>query len=148
LRLCEGQKPRVPIWPCIGGNRGSTYRLLSNTRWAIDKTGVYYKDQKVPNADPETFEALGRTYGRDRTTVFCGTLKMDVAEPKRFKETSSQDGMEGTSYAYGADDLVKKLGEDFRDAPFDRDHPAVWTDGTGTDGVFNYAGPSRTSPVN
>ena len=132
----------------LKGIDGASYRLLSSSHWAVDRNGVYYEDHRVPGADPITFEAIGRTYGRDRSAVYCGTLKMDGVDPKKFKELSaSQEGMETTSFAYSADDLTKRFGDAFKDAPCDRDNPAVWSEGTGTDGVSTYSGPVRSLAV-
>jgi len=126
---------------------GSSYRLLSDSRWAVDRNGAYYQDHKIPGADTSSFEALGRTYGRDRSAVFCGTLRMDVEEPARFKETSVRGGMETTSYFYSHEDLAKSYGENFKDIPVTKDHPMVHNDGSGTDGVWDYVGPVRSGRV-
>lgn len=128
----------------LDGMDGGSYHLLSDTRYAVDRNGVYYKDYMIPGADPKTFEIIGHPYSRDRESVYCGNLEMNVARPETFKRTAGNPGsVQSTSYYWSRENLARRFGDKFKNAPVGNDTPIVISPGHGTDGVWTYNGPER-----
>lgn len=66
----------------------STFEILLDTtyaNYAKDKTHVYLEGYPVFGADPATFRVIKTPYGRDATTVYCGTVPMNVANAADFE---------------------------------------------------------------
>ena len=67
----------------------ATYTLIDGSHYAVDKDNVYLFYYKVPCADPKTFVVLGFPYAKDASTVYCGTLPLNVQNIDEFEVIQS-----------------------------------------------------------
>lgn len=70
--------------PIVGADAG-TFVLLKAGRYAKDKNHVYLLDTIVVNADPNSFAELEYPYAKDKKSIYCGTLPMNVAHIEEFE---------------------------------------------------------------
>jgi len=137
----------------LDGMDGSTFEFFGGNNYARDSKHIYYRDSVVLGADSATFRVLDFPYARDADNVYCGSLRMNVEDPNQFKVLESEDT--GTSYFYSTDDLVKRLGDEFKEheVPYDpkirdmRYRIASSESGVATDGVWLFEGPKRKTRV-
>jgi hypothetical protein len=68
----------------VGADAGA-FALLKGGPYAKDKNHVYLLDTTVINADPASFAEIGYPYGKDKKSVYCGTLPMNVNNIEEFE---------------------------------------------------------------
>ena len=124
----------------IQGADPATFELLPGARYAKDKSHVFVMRRIIDGADPKTFEIIKESYGRDATAIFCGNIRMNVADPAKF-EPLRCTGMWTGSYVKG--DFLFHYGEEFEALDVSQDHPAIIGEGWGRDGKYYYYGPAR-----
>ena len=58
-------------------------------RYARDLTTVWYRDQRIVDADPESFEVLAPHFGRDRHAIYYAAARIPNAHLPSFRVTSN-----------------------------------------------------------
>src|SRR5579863_9824527 len=49
----------------VEGADGASFHVLTDPEYAADQNAVYYRSQKIQNADPTSFRRIDRFYSRD-----------------------------------------------------------------------------------
>jgi hypothetical protein len=115
----------------------STFVVVSDLVYVYgkDRNRVWLRDVLVRDADPATFETLRFPYARDRSHVFCGTLRMKVQDMDSFEVLQGTSSLQ-TSFAKG-----KPFNEQYRDLEVTQDNPISWGSGWAHDDRACYFGP-------
>jgi hypothetical protein len=63
----------------------STFKALNDYGYASDAGHVYCSGEVLEGADPESFEALGRSYAQDNFYVYAGCETLEWADRETFR---------------------------------------------------------------
>jgi len=55
----------------------NTFQVIDNYSWARDKANVYYRFDKLPDANPKEYVAINEEWGKDKTYYFYHNLRLD-----------------------------------------------------------------------
>jgi hypothetical protein len=124
----------------VEGADPSTFEVLDREGFAKDKSHVYLMQYKVRDADAESFQVLEWPYARDSKNVFCGNVKMIVADVKKFEPVKCYGGV---TSIYGPEGFMEEFGKDFDYVTATQSEPAIVSTGWARDGVHYYYGPAR-----
>jgi hypothetical protein len=66
----------------------ATFRQLDDPEYGADKNGVYWRSQKIKNADPTSFRHISGIFWRDAQRVFSEFREIPGADPDTFQPLS------------------------------------------------------------
>lgn len=72
----------------VEGADALTFELLSHNKrevFAVDKNQAYVIGLPIHGSDPDSFEVFKLNYARDKSHIFCGTFKLENANPSEFQ---------------------------------------------------------------
>jgi hypothetical protein len=77
--------------PIVGADADS-FVLLKGGPYANDKNRVYLLDTIIVEADPTSFKQIEYPYARDKKSIYCGTLRMNVKNAEEFEVIQAGHG--------------------------------------------------------
>ncbi|MBA4016517.1 MAG: hypothetical protein C0483_04960 [Pirellula sp.] len=135
-------KDKQTVW--YSGTRvrdidAASFVALPGETFGRDNLHVFIRGHVIPGADPDTYAVIGGPYGRDKSSVFCGNVKMRVQNINLFEVVVVGLWTE----EYDKEHFVLAYGDEFADLEVSRDNPAVLACAWGRDGTNYYCGPAR-----
>ena len=135
-------KDKQTVW--YSGQRirdadAASFGALPEQSFGRDHSHVFIRGYVIPGADPDTFAVIRGPYGRDKSSLFCGNVKMDVPNIHLFEVITSELWRE----TYDKKHFVLEYGEEFADFEVSRENPAILAEAWGRDGSNYYYGPAR-----
>jgi DKNYY family len=124
----------------VEGADPSTFEVLDRKGYAKDEKQVYLMQYNVREADPSSFQVLKWPYARDDKNVFCGNVKMFVADVKNFEPVKCYGNVRSI---YKRERFVEDFGKAFDFVTATQSEPAIVSSAYGRDGVYYYYGPAR-----
>lgn len=115
----------------------ATFELMSDPIYTRDAFRVFVFGHAIAGADPRSFTIIKPPYARDATTVYCGNVPMDVANVDAFEPVLC-----GTSWSFTyTKPFHAGRPEAFGHLEIGPDKPAVTGTAWARDGVSYYYGP-------
>jgi hypothetical protein len=110
-----------------------TFQILKYGTYAKDDKSVFYKGEKIMDADIKSFEALHKLYARDKNVGWYGRDSIQTSNGKTFKVVNSYYSTDENDYYYTVKPLKMLNPKNFKFVAGEGDSEC-WT----TDGKYYY----------
>jgi len=69
----------------VNGADRKSFEVLKYSTYAVDKDNAYYRDYRIDNADPKTFNAISYNHAKDKYRVWFKGSPIADADPASFE---------------------------------------------------------------